>query len=99
MATSIAITSLVPLPSNIRNGMIAMGLFGVLSTISCVTLIVFITYRMVYWRKYYDHSIARNQIFILIYNLLLADFQQAMSFLISFHWIAEDKLVGPNGAW
>lgn len=96
MASTTASSSLDPLPNNIRNGMIAMGLFGLISTILTLTLMVFITYRMIYWKRYYDHSIARNQIFILIYNLLLADFQQGLSFLISFHWVAQGKLVGPN---
>jgi hypothetical protein len=53
---------------------------------------------MISWRKYYDHPIASNQIFVLIYNLLLADFQQALSFLIAFHWVVENRLVGPTNA-
>ncbi|KAH8669477.1 G protein-coupled glucose receptor regulating Gpa2-domain-containing protein, partial [Tricladium varicosporioides] len=85
-----------PLPAEVRNGMVAMGSVGLLSTISTLSLLVFITYRMIYWRRYYEHSIATNQIFILIYNLLLADFQQALSFLFAFYWIAQNKLVGPS---
>ncbi|CAL3970186.1 unnamed protein product [Diplocarpon coronariae] len=85
-----------PLPLEIRNGMIAMGIFGLVSSVSTFGLLVFITYRMVFWRKYYDHSIASNQIFVLIYNLLLADFQQALSFIISFYWISQNKLEGPS---
>jgi hypothetical protein len=76
----------------------AMGAMGLVSTISTLSLLIFITYRMIYWRRYYEHPIAKNQIFILIYNLLLADFQQALSFLLAFHWIAQDKLVGPTPA-
>jgi len=96
MATANSNESLDPLPTDIRNGMIAMGLFGLLSTISTFTLMAFITYRMIYWKRYYDQPIHRNQVFVLIYNLLLADFQQALSFLISFHWLAQGKLIGPN---
>ncbi|KAM3072570.1 hypothetical protein ACMFMG_009363 [Clarireedia jacksonii] len=89
-------TNLDPLPGDVRNGMIAMGLFGLLSTISTFTLMSFITYRMIYWKRYYDLPIHRNQVFVLIYNLLLADFQQALSFLLSFYWVAQGKLVGGN---
>lgn len=96
MASAYSDTSLDPLPDDIRNGMIAMGLFGLVSTISTFTLMSFITYRMVYWKRYYDQPIHKNQVFVLIYNLLLADFQQALSFLISFHWLAQGKLIGPN---
>ncbi|KAH9203188.1 G protein-coupled glucose receptor regulating Gpa2-domain-containing protein, partial [Leptodontidium sp. 2 PMI_412] len=87
-----------PLPREIRDGMISMGVFGLLSSASTLSLMVFITYRMIFWRRYYDHPIATNQIFVLIYNLLLADFQQALSFVFSFYWISQNKLVGPSPA-
>ncbi|EKD12685.1 uncharacterized protein L3040_005269 [Drepanopeziza brunnea f. sp. 'multigermtubi'] len=91
-------TNLDPLPPDIRNGMIAMGIFGVLSTVSTFSLMAIITHRMIYWRRYFDQPIATNQIFVLIYNLLLADFQQALSFVISFHWLAQNKLVDSSPA-
>ena len=91
-------SSFDPLPDDLRRGMISLGFFGLISSISTLSLLVFITYRMIYWRKYYDESIASNQIFVLIYNLLLADLQQALSFLISFYWISQNKIVGPSPA-
>ncbi|KAG9238198.1 G protein-coupled glucose receptor regulating Gpa2-domain-containing protein [Amylocarpus encephaloides] len=91
-----ASSSLDPLPEEVHNGMIAMGMIGLASTLSTLSLLIFITYRMIYWRRFYEHSIAKNQIFILIYNLLLADFQQALSFLIAFYWLSQNKLVGPS---
>ncbi|KAL2060702.1 hypothetical protein VTL71DRAFT_9343 [Oculimacula yallundae] len=91
-------TNLDPLPLDIRNGMIAMGVVGLISSASTLALMIFITYRMIFWRRYYKHPIATNQIFVLIYNLLLADFQQALSFLFSFYWISQNKLVGPSPA-
>lgn len=96
MATAYSNSSLIPLPKSIHDGMIAMGLFGLISFLCTVSLIVFITYRMITWKHYYDHPIHKNQVFVLIYNLLIADVQQALSFMISFHWIGQDKLVGPN---
>lgn len=91
-------SSLDPLPQDIRHGMIAMGIIGLFSSVSTISLFVFITYRMIAWRRFYDHPIASNQIFVLIYNLLLADFQQALSFLLAFHWVAQNRLVGPTSA-
>lgn len=96
--TGFTSSSLDPLPTDIRHGMIAMGIIGLFSSVSTFTLFIFITWRMISWRKYYDHPIASNQIFVLIYNLLLADFQQALSFLIAFHWVVENRLVGPTNA-
>jgi hypothetical protein len=91
-------SSLDPLPNDIRHGMIAMGIIGLFSSVSTVGLFIFITYRMIAWRKFYDQPIASNQIFVLIYNLLLADAQQGLSFLIAFHWVSQNRLVGPTTA-
>jgi hypothetical protein len=94
--TGFTCSSLDPLPLDIRHGMIAMGIIGLFSSVSTFGLFIFITWRMISWRKYYDHPIASNQIFVLVYNLLIADFQQALSFLFAFHWVSENRLVGPT---
>jgi hypothetical protein len=39
-----------------------------------------------------------NQYVILIYNLLLADFQQAISFLFTIHWLRIGKIDSPSAA-
>jgi len=91
-----ASSSLDPLPKNVHHGMIAMGTIGLVSTISTSALLMFITYRMISWRRHYERPLGTNQIFILIYNLLLADLQQALSFLLAFYWISEGRLVGPS---
>jgi hypothetical protein len=91
-------TSLDPLPNVVRRGMIAMGTVGLLSTASTLSLLLFITYRMVYWRRYYDQPMIKNQILVLIYNLLLADFQQSLAFIISFYWASQNRMVGPHPA-
>ncbi len=91
-------SSFDPLPDEVRRGMISMGILGLISSVSTFSLLIFITYRMLYWRRYYEEPLASNQIYILIYNLLLANFQQALSFLISFFWVSQNKLVGPSPA-
>jgi len=40
----------------------------------------------------------QNQYVVLIMNLLLADLQQGMSFLISWHWIKVDAILAPSRA-
>ncbi|CAG8953107.1 hypothetical protein HYFRA_00003304 [Hymenoscyphus fraxineus] len=76
--------------------MIALGVFGFISAVSTFSLILFLTYRMAYWRRYYEKPLTKNQVVLLLYNLLLADFQQSLSFCISFYWLAQNKLVGPS---
>lgn len=73
-----------------------MGIAGLLSAVSTLGLLLFITYRMIYWRRYYEQPMIKNQVFVLIYNLLLADFQQSIAFIISFYWLSHNKIVGPS---
>lgn len=81
-----------PLPQAHRNGLIAVSIAGLLSTITTVALFSFITYHLVYWRKFHSTYIGYNQYIILIYNLLIADFQEAVGFLLSFHWVVRNDL-------
>jgi hypothetical protein len=77
-----------PLEGSDRSLFIAMGLFGLLSLISTFALLSFLTYRFFYWQRYYKHSLAKNQYVVLIYQLLLVDFQQALAFTLSLYWVS-----------
>ncbi|EPQ65674.1 Bgt-3780 [Blumeria graminis f. sp. tritici] len=92
----LADSSLVPLPESIRNGMIALGTCGLISLLCTVSFFLFFTYRMIYWEQISSNSAARIQVFLLIYNLFIADIIQASSFVTSFWWISQNKLIGPN---
>ncbi|KMU91569.1 hypothetical protein CIHG_09379 [Coccidioides immitis H538.4] len=81
-----------PLPVSHRRGLIAVGVTSLLSAISTVGLFLFITYRLVFWRKQHPNYIGFNQYIILIYNLLIADFQEALGFLLSIEWIARNHI-------
>lgn len=81
-----------PLPDEHRRGLIAVGVMALLSTVSTTILLGVITYRLIFWRKYFRHYLGHNQYVILIYNLLLADLQEALGFLFSLHWVHRDAL-------
>jgi hypothetical protein len=81
-----------PLPENHRRGLIAISVMALLSLIATATLLGFITYRLVFWRGSYARYIGYNQYIILIYNLVLADFQQSLAFIICLRWISIDKI-------
>lgn len=89
--------SLDPLTPIYKHGLIAVALTAMLSLVSVTALLVFITYRMISWRKFYKQYVGYNQYIVLIYNLLLADLQQAIAFAISFHWLRIGKIVAPTG--
>lgn len=87
-----------PLPIAQRRGLIAVSVMAFLSFIATLTLLSFITYRLIFWRKRYQRYIGYNQYIILIYNLILADFQQALGFMICVKWIATDKIKSATAA-
>ena len=60
--------------------------------ISVISLLSFLTYRLVFWKKYYRQYIGYNQYVVLIYNLALADFIQSVGFIVSLRWIYTNSL-------
>ncbi|KAJ5563240.1 Glucose receptor Git3 N-terminal [Penicillium sp. DV-2018c] len=81
-----------PLPANHRRGLIAISVMALLSLIATSVLLIFITYRLIFWRGSYTRYIGYNQYIILIYNLVLADFQQSLAFILCLRWILTDKI-------
>ncbi|KAF2460285.1 G protein-coupled glucose receptor regulating Gpa2-domain-containing protein [Lineolata rhizophorae] len=90
--------SIDPLPDEIRRGLIPVSIFALLSIASTVSLLAFLTFRLVTWRRKHHNFVGYNQYVLLIYNLLLADLQQSMSFAIGFHWLRENRIVAPTAA-
>ncbi|KAI9777513.1 MAG: hypothetical protein M1839_008807 [Geoglossum umbratile] len=87
-----------PLTPDLRNGLIAVSTLALASFLSTLGLILFLTYRMIKWRKRGRSESAYNQCVILIYNLLLADLQQSLAFLINYHWIRLGAIESPTPA-
>lgn len=81
-----------PLSSTARAGMIAISSLAVISLLATFGLICFISYRFVFWQKYYKRRLTTNQYIVLIYNLILADFIQSLSFVICIHWYRENAI-------
>jgi hypothetical protein len=88
--------SLDPLPPVYREGLIAVVIFAMMSLLSVTALLIFITHRLISWRKHYRYNVGHNQFVILIYNLLLADLQQAIAFVMSLHWLRINKILAPT---
>jgi hypothetical protein len=87
-----------PLPGDLRTTLLPVAIMALISFLSTLGLICFITYRMVFWRKFYRTYPGYNQYLLLIFNLVIADFQQSIAFLLSFHWIAQNKILAPTAA-
>ncbi|KAL6230099.1 hypothetical protein BDW75DRAFT_79431 [Aspergillus navahoensis] len=81
-----------PLPEEHRKGLVAVFVMAILSTVATFMLILFITYRLIFWRGNYQRYIGYNQYVVLIYNLVIADIQQSLAFLICAKWYADNKI-------
>jgi hypothetical protein len=91
------VTSLSPLPNDLRRGLIVLASVGALSFVACITLFLLLTWRMFQWVR---RGKAPNQFVILIYNLVLADIQQSVAFLLNLEWLAGNAItVGTKTCW
>jgi hypothetical protein len=89
--------TLSPLPRSLSVGLIPVAVFGILSFVATTCLLFLLTFRMVKWNR---RSRQINQFIILIYNLLLADLQQSLAFLLNAQWLAQDGIqVGTSTCW
>ncbi|KAF1975385.1 hypothetical protein BU23DRAFT_529854 [Bimuria novae-zelandiae CBS 107.79] len=90
--------SLDPLPEVYYRGLIPLVTFAMASLVSVSALLCFITWRLIGWRKRHREYVGYNQYIILIYNLLIADLQQSVAFVITFHWLKLDSILAPTAA-
>ncbi|KAF7714459.1 Uncharacterized protein PECH_004949 [Penicillium ucsense] len=81
-----------PLTGLDRSLFIMMGVVALLSLVSTIGLLTFLTHRFIFWQRYYKHPLAHNQYVVLIYNLLLVDLQQAIAFVICLYWVGQGRV-------
>lgn len=72
------------LPEHIHPWLRAVVVLGFVSFFASVSLLLVLTYKLVSWQLRSKRS---NQFVILIFNLLLADIQQALAFLLNVEWL------------
>lgn len=85
--------TLSELPRHIHPWLRAVVTLGFLSFVASVTLLALLTYRLIRWQI---KSKRTNQFVILIFNLLWADIQQSLAFLLNVEWLRLDSLVIEN---
>lgn len=94
--------TLRPLPPVLQKGLVAVSTFGLLSFFCSTSLFLYLTYKIITWRLSHQRShqassLSRspplNQFIFLIYNLLLADIQQALAFLLNISALRNNAIV------
>lgn len=81
------------LPPHIHPWLRAVVALGFISFFASVVLLFVLTYKLVLWRL---KSKKTNQFVILIFNLLWADIQQALAFLLNVEWLRIGSVVVTN---
>lgn len=82
--------TLTPLPPVIHRGLSAVTAFGLLSLISTAILFAHLLYRLVTW-KHREYGRV-NQYVALLLNLIFADFQQALGFVLNLQWLKDNGI-------
>ncbi len=83
MTLDAASGTLTPLPDVLSHGLVAVSTFGLLSFFCSTSLFIYLTYRLISWHVHAKIKSPPNQFLLLIYNLLLADIQQALAFMLN----------------
>jgi hypothetical protein len=84
--------TLDPLPPVLKHGLVAVSFLGFLSFVTSSSLLFYLTHKLIKWRLRGQACRGYNQFLLLIYNLLIADIQQSLAFLLTVRWLAEDKI-------
>lgn len=88
--------SLDSLSSEVKGGLIAIGILAMISILLTFTVICLLVGRFVAWGKNLKDKIDQNQFILLVFNLLIADFFQSMAFVLSFQWIQLGGIFAPS---
>lgn len=93
-------STLSPLPPILSKGLIAVSICGLLSFLTSTPLFLYLGFRMLKWRIKNGFAQPMNQFLVLIMNLLFADIQQAIAFLLSADALRHNAIrVGTTTCW
>lgn len=90
--------SISPLPDDVHRSLGIVSAMAIISFTTTVLLFLRLCYLFIRWRKHGEQ--ASNQILILIFNLVIADIQQAIGFMLNAHWLSINAIeVGTGMCW
>ncbi|EED18755.1 conserved hypothetical protein [Talaromyces stipitatus ATCC 10500] len=87
-----------PISPVLHSGLIAISVLAMISLLATFGLLCFITYRFIFWHKYYKRNLTTNQYIVLIYNLILADFIQSLSFVLCIRYVSDNAIKAGTAA-
>lgn len=87
--------SLSPLGLYLHRGLIVVSSLGFLSFVCSTSLFTYLTFRFIAGalnRRNRPSAYRTNQFLVLIYNLLLADIQQSLAFLLNIYSVTHNEI-------
>ncbi|KAF8861302.1 hypothetical protein BDZ45DRAFT_559352, partial [Acephala macrosclerotiorum] len=88
--------SLSPIPRSMKPGIIALCVFALISCVTTLSLLGLLTYRFLISRNDDRAPLYKNQYMLLIYSLVLADFQCDLGFFLDVIWLHKDQVIAPS---
>lgn len=88
--------SISPIPNFQRRGIIILCTITLVSCITTFSLIIYLSYRFFTGRKDHGAPLHKNQYTLLIYSLVLADFQLDLGFLLDVMWLDRGQIIAPS---
>lgn len=95
-SSSSGATVIYPLTPLQRKGLLTVISLASVSSVATFSLLIFLTYRFVFSRRYYRRHLECNQYVVLVYNLALADFQLSLGLTFGIRWVVTDSLRGSD---
>lgn len=95
-------TTLKPLDSygNLHRGLTAVTILGFISFVTSFALFLRLAYRLITRRRRSQSRGRTNQFTILIFNLICADLQQSVAFLLNCKWLVDNGIMsGSATCW
>ncbi|KAH6664418.1 hypothetical protein B0J14DRAFT_493619 [Halenospora varia] len=92
--------SISPLPDQMRPGMVVLCVFAFISCLATLGLMGFLLFRFIADRNETRSPLYKNQYMILIFSLVLADFQCDLGFFLDVMWLHRGEIIAPSvGCW
>jgi hypothetical protein len=70
-----------------------VAFFGFLSFTTSLTLFLHLAWRLLTWTRKSSNSVRINQFIILLFNLVFADIQQSIAFLLNVRWVSQNAII------
>ena len=89
-------SSVSPIPDSMHRGIIILCAVTSVSCITTLSLIGYLSYCFMAGRNQYGTPLHKKQYILLIYCLVLADFQLDLGFLLDLMWLREGQIIAPS---